>query len=153
MDVGILFASVSGAQLVAMPVVGWLSDRFGRKRTTFLGLLVTSGLFLLYFLAGSSYQVLVVSISVGVGFSGTSLLLAMIPDVAPTAMEGTTIGIYGSFEDLGVIGAPLLFGFVWSVFGPVYIFGASAVTQLLGAVLVFGIKPTRRDTPSSGAGH
>lgn len=139
-DVGILFAAVSAAQLVAMPVVGWLSDRFGRKRTALVGLVVTSGLFLLYFLATTSYQVFVVSIAIGIGFSGTSLLLAMIPDVTPSTMQGTAIGIYGSFEDLGVIGAPLLYGLVWSVFGPVYIFAATSITQLIGALLVYGIK-------------
>jgi MFS family permease len=144
-DVGILFAATSAAQLVAMPVVGWLSDRFGRKRTTIVGLVATAGLFLLYFLANTSYQILIVSIAIGVGFSGTSLLLAMIPDVSPAAMQGTTIGIYGSFEDLGVIGAPLLFGFVWSVFGPVYIFAASAITQLIGALLVYGVKRHEKD--------
>jgi MFS family permease len=144
-DVGILLAAVSAAQLVAMPVVGWLSDRFGRKRTTVIGLLAISALFLLYFFASTSYQILAVSIAIGIGFSATSLLLAMIPDITPSAMQGTTIGIYGSFEDLGVIGAPLLFGFVWSVFGPVYIFAAASITQLIGALLVYGIEQHEAD--------
>jgi predicted MFS family arabinose efflux permease len=58
-------------------------------------------------------------------------------------MQGATIGIYGSFEDLGIIVGPLLFGFVWSAFGPVYIFAASAITQLVGAVLVYGSNKTK----------
>lgn len=138
-EVGVLLASVWGAQLVAMPLLGWLSDRFGRKRTAFLGFILSSCLFLLYFLAGNSYQLLMVSIAVGVGLSGTTLLLAMIPDVAPNTMYGTAVGIYGSFEDLGVIIGPLVFGFVWSTYGPVFIFAASAITQILGALLVFAI--------------
>jgi len=146
-DVGVLFASVFAAQLVAMPVVGWLSDKFGIRRTTVLGLIATSVLFLLYFFAYTSYLILVVSIAVGIGFSGSSLLLAMIPDVTPSAMQGATIGIYGSFEDLGIIIGPLLFGFVWSTYGPVYIFAASAITQLVGAVLVYGIEQ-RKDGPT-----
>ncbi len=149
-DVGVLFASVSAAQLVAMPIVGWLADKFGRSRTTVLGLLATSALFLLYFFADTSYLVLVVSIAVGIGFSGSALLLAMIPDVTPSAMQGATIGIYGSFEDLGIIVGPLLFGFVWSAFGPVYIFAASAITQLVGAVLVYGIKQNKDGMTGSG---
>jgi len=140
-EVGVLFAAVSAAQLVAMPVVGWFSDKFGRKRTTIIGLAATACLFLLYFWAGTSYQILVLSSAIGVGFCGTSLLLSMIPDVASPATQGTAIGIYGSFEDLGIIGAPLLFGFTWSVFGPTYIFGAAAITQLVGAALVYGINP------------
>ncbi len=149
-DVGVLFASVSAAQLVAMPVVGWLSDKFGIRRTAVLGLLASSALFLLYLFADTSYLLLVVSIAVGVGFSGSSLLLAMIPDVTPAAMQGATIGIYGSFEDLGMIVGPLLLGFVWSIFGPVYIFAAAAITQLLGAVLVYGIKQNKDGLTGSG---
>jgi MFS family permease len=139
-EVGVLLASVSGAQLLAMPFLGWLSDKFGRKRTALLGLILSSCLFLLYFFAGTSYQLLMVSIAVGVGLSGASLLLAMIPDVAPSTMYGTAVGIYGSFEDLGIIIGPLVFGFVWSAYGPVFIFAASAITQILGALLVFAIE-------------
>jgi len=142
-DVGMLSASVWAAQLFAMPLLGWVSDRFGRKRTVFLGFVLSSCLFLLYFLVGASYQLLLVSVAVGVGLSGTSLLLAMVPDVAPKSMYGTAVGVYGSFEDLGSITGPLLFGFVWSAFGPVFIFAASSITQLFGAVLVLAIAQER----------
>lgn len=138
-DVGVLLASFSGAQLVSMPLLGFLSDRFGRKRTTILGFTLSACLFMLYFLAGTSSELLMISIAVGVGLAGTSLLLAMIPDVTPNTMHGTAVGIYGSFEDLGVIIGPLLFGFVWSIHGPVFIFAAAAITQILGALLVFAI--------------
>jgi MFS family permease len=142
LDVGVLIAAISAAQLVTMPIVGWLSDRFGRKRTTIVGFLSTGGLFLLYFLVNTPFQIRIVSIAIGIGFSGSSLLLAMIPDVTSSAMQGTAIGIFGSFEDLGMI-TSLLFGFVWDVFGPIYIFAASSITQLVGAILVYGIGERR----------
>jgi len=140
--VGVLVSSVSGAQLVAMPLVGWLSDKFGRKRTALVGCLASSCLFLLYFAAGSGFQVLIVSIAIGLAFSGTALLLAMVPDVTPATMQATTMGVYGSFEDLGSITAPLLFGFVWSVFGPVYIFAATSIIEFMAVLLIHGIKQT-----------
>jgi DHA1 family multidrug resistance protein-like MFS transporter len=139
-EVGTLIATISAAQLVAMPVLGWLSDRFGRKRTAVVGFTLSSCAFLLYFLAGTSFQVFLVSIAVGIGLSGMSLLLAMIPDVTPSTMYGTAIGIYGSFEDLGIIIGPLVYGFVWSATGPVYIFAASAIAQIMAAALVFAIE-------------
>jgi len=98
-----------------------------------------SCIFLLYFLAKTSFQLVMVSTAVGVGLAGTSLLLAMVRDVAPNAMYGATVGIYGSFEDLGVVVGPLLFGFVWSTYGPVFIFAASAITQIVGALLVLAL--------------
>jgi MFS family permease len=97
----------------------------------------------LYFIAGTSYQLLLVSIAIGLGFSGTSLLLAMIPEVTPSKMHGAAIGIYGSFEDLGVIAGPLVYGFVWSVFGPISIFAATSITQLIGALLMYRIEEKR----------
>ena len=139
-EVGVLSSCLFAAQLLALPMFGWLSDRFGRKRTTFIGLLASSCLFLLYFVAGTALRLLLVTIAVGFGIASTSLLLAMIPDVTPSAMHGTAIGIYGSFEDLGVIAGPLIYSFVWSAFGPVYIFAVTSITQLIGAILTYRIK-------------
>jgi NNP family nitrate/nitrite transporter-like MFS transporter len=139
-EVGVLLSCLFGAQLLALPIVGWFSDRFGRRRTAVLGLLASSCLFLLYFAVGSSSQALLVTIAIGLGLAATSLLLAMIPDVTPRAMHGTAIGIYGSFEDLGVIAGPLIYGFVWSIFGPMYIFAATSITQLLAAILMYKVK-------------
>jgi DHA1 family multidrug resistance protein-like MFS transporter len=138
-EVGLLLASVWGAQLVAMPFLGWLSDKFGRARTACLGFVMSACLFLLYFFAGTASQLFAISIAVGVGLSVATLLLAMIPSVAPNTMYGTAVGVYGSFEDLGVIIGPIVFGFVWSAYGPVFIFAASAITQLLSGLLVYAI--------------
>jgi predicted MFS family arabinose efflux permease len=138
-DVGVLLSSFSGAQLISMPLLGLLSDKFGRNRTAILGFILSACLFVLYFLASTSCELLMISIAVGVGLAGTSILLAMIPDVTPNTMHGTGVGIYGSFEDLGIIIGPLLFGFVWTIYGPVFIFAAAAVTQILGALLVLAI--------------
>ena len=145
-DVGVLLSLFSGAQLVSMPLLGLLSDKFGRKRTAILGFILSACFFVLYFLASTSSELLMISIAVGVGLAGTSILLAMIPDVTPNTMHGTGVGIYGSFEDLGIIIGPLLFGFVWSIYGPVFIFAAAAVTQILGALLVLAINRNDRDS-------
>jgi MFS family permease len=143
-EIGVVIAGFAAVQLVAMPLLGWLSDRFGQKRVAVAGLVLSACSFLLYFIAGTSYQIFLVSVAVGVGLSGTSLLLAMIPDVAPKGMYGTAIGLYGSFEDLGIILGPLFYGFVWSSTSPVYVFAASSFTQILCAVLVLAIEQKRR---------
>ena len=66
----------------------------------------------------------------------------MIPDVTPSRMYGAAVGVFGSFEDLGSIVGPLLFGFVWATFGPIYIFAVTSVTQLAAAFLVLKIPET-----------
>jgi MFS family permease len=138
-QVGVLLASVWGAQLVAMPFLGSLSDKLGRVRTTLLGFVVSACLFLLYFFAETSSQIFAISITVGVSLSVATLLLALIPSVAPDTMYGTVVGVYGSFEDLGVIISPIVFGFIWSAYGAVFIFAASAITQLITGFLILMI--------------
>jgi DHA1 family multidrug resistance protein-like MFS transporter len=139
-EVGLLLAALSATQLAAMPAVGWISDRFGRHRTAVLVYTAAAFIFLMYFAVDSAYQMFLVSIALGVGLSGTSLLLSLIPTVSTGSTYGATVGAYGSCEDLGIIIGPLLFGFVWSAYGPVYIFAVCSVTQLLGASLLLGMR-------------
>ena len=146
-EVGTLISTVAASQLVAILFLGWLSDRFGRKPMIIVGFLLCSGSFLLYLLANTAYQIFLVSIAAGLGLSATSLLLAIVPDVTPKRMYGTVVGIYGSCEDLGIMVGPLVYGLVWSTIGPVYIFMASSVTQVLSAALVFAIKQKRSSNP------
>jgi len=142
-EIGTLISTVAASQLVAILFLGWLSDRFGRKSMVIIGFLLCSCSFLLYLFANTAYQLFLVSIAAGLGLSATSLLLAIVPDVTPKRMYGTVVGIYGSCEDLGIIMGPLVYGLVWSVIGPAYIFVASSVTQVLSAALVFAIRQKR----------
>jgi len=137
---GTLISSVAASQLVAILFLGWVSDRFGRKLMAIIGFLLCSGSFLLYLLANAALQVFLVSIAVGLGLSASLLLLSLVPDVTSKRMYGTVVGIYGSCEDLGIIMGPLVYGLVWSAIGPVYIFVASSITQILAAVLVLAIR-------------
>jgi MFS family permease len=139
-QVGTLISTVTTAQLVSILFLGWASDKIGRKRTAIVGFLVCSGSFLLYLFAGSVVRIFLVSIAAGLGLSAPLLLLSLVSDVSSKRSYGTVVGIYGSCEDLGVIMGPLLYGLVWSAIGPVYIFVASSITQILAAALVFAVR-------------
>jgi MFS family permease len=138
-DVGVLLSATSAAQLCAMPLLGLMADRFGRKAIVLSGFGLSSSSLVLYFIAKTSSELLLVSLIVSVGLSASSLLLAMIPEVIPGVLYGTSVGLYGSFEDLGIIIGPLIFGFVWKTFGPVFIFAACSMAQVVGAFLVSAI--------------
>lgn len=138
-DIGILLSATSMAQLGSMPLLGWLSDRFGKKRTMVVGFGLASVLLLLYFLVGTVFQLLLISILVFVALSASLVLLAMIPDVVPATLYGSVIGIYGSCEDLSIMIGPLILGMVWSAYGPIYIFAATSVLQVVSVILVLAI--------------
>jgi DHA1 family multidrug resistance protein-like MFS transporter len=141
LDVGILIGATSAAQLVALPMLGWLSDRFGRKRTVLFGFGLAAFTFLLFFLVGSQLQLLVVSLAVSIGLSASSLLLlALIPDVASKKLYGSVVGVYGSFEDVGLILGPVMFGLIWSAYTPIMIFAAGSITQIVGACFLWPLR-------------
>jgi MFS family permease len=144
LDVGVLISATSAAQLIALPSLGWASDRFGRKRIVLLGFGLSSLAFLLFFLAKNPFQLMLVSLVVSVGLSASSLLLlAIIPDVASNRVYGTAVGLYGSFEDMGLILGPVVFGLIWSAYSPVLIFAAGALTQIVGAFFLLPIAQKR----------
>jgi MFS family permease len=139
-QVGTLISAVAASQLVAILLLGWVSDRFGRRPTATLGFLLCCGSFLLYLVANEAIQVFAVSVAVGLSLSAPLLLLSLVPDVTLQKRYGTVVGIYGSCEDLGIIMGPIVYGLVWTAIDPRYIFVAASITQLLAAALVFGIK-------------
>lgn len=140
LDVGILISATSAVQLISLPSLGWASDRFGRKRTVLLGFGAASVAFLFFFLAGTVSELMLVSLVVSVGLSGSSLLLlALVPDVASNSLYGTVIGIYGSFEDVGLILGPVTFGLIWTAYAPNLIFAVGSITQIVGAFFLLGV--------------
>ena len=144
-EVGVLLSATAAAQLAAMPLVGWLSDKFGRRRMVGIGFTSSSVILLFYLVTKTPSQLLLVSVIVSLGLSATTLLLALIPEVTPNTLCGTAVGAYGSFEDLGIIIGPLVFGFVWSTFSPVLIFAVGSLAQLISAIFVLTIKPHRTE--------
>ncbi len=144
LDVGILISATSAVQLISLPSLGWASDRFGRKRTVLLGFGAASVAFFFFFLAGTVSQLMLVSLVVSVGLSGSSLLLlALVPDVATNSLYGTVIGIYGSFEDVGLILGPVIFGLIWTAYAPNLIFAAGSITQIVGAFFLLAVAEKR----------
>ena len=91
-------------------------------------------------MAKTQPQLFLVSVMVSLMLAADSLLLALIPKVTSNTIYGAAVGIYGSFEDLGFLIGPLIFGFVWSTFNPVLIFAVASLAQLVGAILVLAIK-------------
>ena len=129
--------TVSGiVRLIVIPLIGRLSDRVGQRVPLMLGLLVSSITFLFFPYVQSSWQLWAVNILLSLGFSTSSLNLVMISKDAPPNLSGMLMGLYGSFEDLGFIVGPLLYGFIWEAYMPSYIFIISGFICGLGALIL-----------------
>lgn len=140
MDVGILLASYYATMLFATPLFGRFSDRVGRKHIISTTLFLSSIMFLCYSLVKTPSQLLLVSIAVSMFTIQSPLLLAMLSEFTPRRLSGLSMGIYGSFEDLGLMVGPPIYGLIWSIYSPLSIFICSAGIQLFNALLIILIK-------------
>ena len=129
---------VIGLARVTLVVAGFLlgasTDRYGPIRTVPMGfLLLTAGT--LGTLFSTSYAEMVaatVLFAVGSGWL-SSALLPMALATVPPALQGTAVGVFGSFEDFGLLVGPVLISTVYSAYG------VSSAFLLVVAVSLFGV--------------
>jgi MFS family permease len=50
------------------------------------------------------------------------------------------MGLYGSFEGVGSMIGPPIYGMIWSIFAPQWVFVAGAILQFMSILLVHLIK-------------
>lgn len=139
-SIGLMLTLGTALQLIGTPVVGRLSDQISVKKMLTL-LLSASALLLLTFLyANTPLHLTIITVLVIFAFSSQSVSLIMLSKLADRDKLGMTMGLYGSFEDLGLIIGPLIFGIVWDALGPKYIFPVSALALLLAIISLSKVK-------------
>jgi len=135
-SIGFMLTAGTTLQMLGTPIIGRLSDRFNAKRILSVLLAVSGLIFLTYGYAKSPLHLSVITALVTLTFASTSVSLIILSKLADRDRLGMTMGIYGSFEDLGLVVGPLVFGFVWDYFGPRYLFPISAAALFLAILSV-----------------
>jgi DHA1 family tetracycline resistance protein-like MFS transporter len=130
--IGLLFASYSAAQLLAAPVLGAWSDRWGRRPVLLLSLLGTALSFVLLAVAQSVGMLFLARIIDGLSGGNISTARAYIADVTSEEDRARAFGLIGAAFGLGFIVGPALGGVLahFSYAAPAW--AAAAIT--LGAV-------------------
>jgi DHA1 family tetracycline resistance protein-like MFS transporter len=135
--VGLLFASYSVMQLVFTPVLGRLSDRYGRRPVLFLSLLGTSlGFFILGF-ATTVWMLFAGRIIDGMTGGNISTAQAYIADVTTEENRAKGMGLIGAAFGLGFVFGPVIGGVLsrWDVqIGGLHIPGISVPLVFAGAL-------------------
>jgi len=72
------------------------------------------------------------------------MLLATLVEATPKGLLGTSMGMYSTFENLGIVLTPLIYSLIWSAYAPNAIFIAGAITQLLGVLVLIAAYRTFR---------
>ncbi len=108
--VGVLFASYSVMQFVFAPILGGLSDRFGRRAVILPSLLGATASYLFSALAPQLWWLFVGRIIAGITGASFSAATAYIADVTPPAKRAQNFGLVGAAFGLGFIIGPVLGG-------------------------------------------
>ena len=106
--IGLLFASFSMAQLVAGPVLGEWSDRWGRRPVLILSLIGTAVSFAMLAVAGSLAMLFAARIIDGLSGGNITTARAYIADVSTEQDRAKAYGVLGAAFGLGFIIGPAL---------------------------------------------
>jgi DHA1 family tetracycline resistance protein-like MFS transporter len=134
--IGLVFASYSLAQLVGAPLLGRLSDRFGRRPLMLISIAGSVAAHLLFATAGSVAMLLVARGLSGIAAANYGIAQAYLADVTPPAERSRAMGLVGAAFGLGFVIGPAaggLLGRLGITAVPYAAAALSAVNLLLAA--------------------
>jgi multidrug resistance protein len=106
--VGALVASFSVAQLLAAPVWGWLSDRYGRRPAILVGLMLSALAYVIFAFAGSLWILFLSRIVQGLGGGTIGVVQAYVSDVSESKDRAKTLGWLSAVTSLGAVIGPAI---------------------------------------------
>lgn len=138
--VGLLFASYSIMQLIFSPILGRLSDRYGRRPVLLLSLIGTAAGFLMLGLATTLWMLFAGRIIDGISGGNISTAQAYIADITTPENRAKGMGMIGAAFGLGFIFGPAIGGILsrWGIEVP-FLFAAGLA--LANATLLYFTLP------------
>jgi MFS transporter, DHA1 family, tetracycline resistance protein len=139
-QVGLLFASYSVMQLIFAPVLGRLSDKYGRRPILLISLLGTSVGFLILGFATTLWMLFVGRIIDGISGGNISTAQAYIADITTKENRAKGMGLIGAAFGLGFVFGPAIGGILsrWGINVPFLFAGGLA---FLNAILLYFALP------------
>ena len=150
--IGLLFAVFSVCQLVAAPVLGDLSDRWGRRPILIFSLLGTVVSFVMLAMAHSIAMLFLARIVDGLSGGNISTARAYVADVTEPKDRARAYGLIGAAFGLGFIMGPALSGMLATVSYTAPIWAAAALT-LVAAAMAWVWLPETVHRSNAGAGN
>src|SRR5437773_760080 len=141
-EVGLLFASYSVMQLVFAPVLGRLSDKYGRRPVLLISILGTCCGFMILGFATTLWMLFLGRIIDGISGGNISTAQAYIADVTSKENRAKGMGLIGAAFGLGFIFGPAIGGILsrWGIHVP--FFFAAALCFANAALLYFTLPET-----------
>lgn len=137
---GILIASYALMQLIGAPILGRLSDRFGRRPVLLVSVFGTFLGFLLLGFANALWMLFASRILDGITGGNLSVAQAYISDVTDERSRSKGLGMVGAAFGLGFIIGPVTGGLLsqWGYAVPAF---AAAAISLINLILIYAWLP------------
>jgi DHA1 family tetracycline resistance protein-like MFS transporter len=135
---GVLATSFAVMQFLFGPVIGALSDRFGRRPVLLLSLAVMAADYLVMALAGSIWLLFAARLVAGITAATFSTAGAFIADITPPDQRGRRFGLIGAGFGVGFVLGPLIGGLLAAIDprAPFYAAAGLALANLAFGFLV-----------------
>ena len=150
--VGLILTVYALAQFLFTPVLGSLSDRYGRRPVILISLLIEALGFALTALAGALPVLLLARFIGGMGSSNLGSAQAVVSDVTPPEGRARGMGAIGAAIGLGFVVGPAVGG-VLTALGATVPFWAALGVALVNALLVWRFLPETRKRRAAQADH
>ena len=148
-EAGVHYALMTGMGIVSAPLLGWLSDKWGRKAVMAPGFVAAALLSLVVVSVGETWLLIPVMAGLGLfSFALHQIIQATVLDYAGQGREATAIGLLFGINGVIGIGSPFLASAIIDYtgsFGSVYYY--AGVLTLITAVII-AVLPLRR--PEAG---
>ncbi len=135
---GVLMAAYAGAQFVFGPIVGSVSDAWGRKPVLLAALFFLAIDYVVMALAGTFWLLLIGRTLAGLAGATFITATAYISDITPREDRAARFGMIGAAFGIGFVIGPSLGGLVaaWHVTAPFWVAAVLAAANLVLGLLV-----------------
>ena len=137
---GMISASNTATQVLALLAFGWLADRVGRRRIFMLGFFLSATVPLFFVFATNVYGMIAGYVTLGISFSSLYVgSTAYIGDRVPHERHGQMLGLYESSRGFGGLFGPIIAGVITPIVGFKGMFLVMAgIGALAFLVMIFG---------------
>lgn len=142
---GLIFTSYSLFQFLALPGLGALSDRFGRRPVLLISLFGSAVGYVIFGIGGALWVLFLGRIVDGITGANLSAIYAYIADLTPPQERTRYFGMIGSVSGFGFVVGPAIGGLLAGIAGPTAPVYFAAFVTLLNVVWGYFAMPESLD--------
>lgn len=139
--VGLTISIFSLFQFVFAPILGRLSDKYGRRPILILSSFINAFSYFLIFISQGIWVIILARIVAGIGSANISVAQAYIADTSTSHDRTKKMALIGAAFGLGFMVGPVFGGFISQQFGINIAFLLTAIFSAINTILIFLFLP------------